>query len=59
MSDIYTERSDHYRVIAIKLRECAQLTKLRAVRQELIEIANRLDRKADCADVLSYHDFLC
>jgi hypothetical protein len=41
---------DHYREVAGKLRELARLARTAGMRKELIDLANRYDRRGDYFD---------
>ena len=45
--------SDHYRVMARKLRELARQFRFLGARQELLELASRYERRADSLDARS------
>jgi hypothetical protein len=50
MADVTEWMGDHYREMAVKLRDLARQTQFSSVRNALIGIAKRCDRMADRAD---------
>ena len=50
MADVTEWMGDHYREMAVKLRDLARQTHFPSVRNALIGIAKRYDRLADRAD---------
>jgi hypothetical protein len=50
MADVTEWMGDHYRELAVKLRDLARQTHFPSVRNALICIAKRCDRMADRAD---------